>query len=199
MKKNIYLILVIGLITVLNTSCSRFYGMKKPLAQPVEHTVQRPTPAKMNPTEAPAINETSILSSAATSTPRQPSPYIEMEATQPANDVYATSTIEPALSEQDLKQTNISQAEKPLATPLAEEAGDRKMDGFAITGFVTSLVGLFVFGYILGGIAVVFSAIGLARTIKRKDELKGKGLAISGLVIGIVDIVLLAILSAVYL
>ncbi len=62
-------------------------------------------------------------------------------------------------------------------------------DGMAIAGFVTGLVGLFVFGIVLGILGIVFSTIALKR-IKRDPEVrKGRGLAIAGLVTGIVGLV----------
>lgn len=63
----------------------------------------------------------------------------------------------------------------------------KKSNGLAVTGFVLSLVGLFLFGFILGLLAIIFSAIGLGRAVK-DSTYKGKGLAIAGLIIGIIDI-----------
>jgi hypothetical protein len=72
---------------------------------------------------------------------------------------------------------------------LSEEAPTT--NAFAIAGFVVSLVGLFIFGIVMGILAVVFSAIALAQIGSNKGKYKGKGFAIAGLVIGIVDIVVL--------
>lgn len=64
-----------------------------------------------------------------------------------------------------------------------------KTDGFAIAGFVTGLVSLFLFGFILGVVGIVFSAIALGR-IKREPETRtGKGFAIAGLILGIVGVI----------
>jgi hypothetical protein len=61
------------------------------------------------------------------------------------------------------------------------EAGNPKKNGLAVAGFIASLVGLFIFGIILGILAIIFGAIGL--------ESQRRGLAIAALIIGIVDIV----------
>ncbi|PPK85503.1 uncharacterized protein DUF4190 [Neolewinella xylanilytica] len=57
-------------------------------------------------------------------------------------------------------------------------------NGMAVAGFVCGVVGLFVFGVILGPLAVVFSAIGLGKA--RREGLPLKGLAVAGLILGIV-------------
>jgi len=74
--------------------------------------------------------------------------------------------------------------------------------GFAIAGFVCSLVGFFLFlltrfPFLLGTLGIIFSSIGLAQTIK-KDK-KGKGLAIAGLIIGILTVLLFWFLFAIIL
>lgn len=63
-----------------------------------------------------------------------------------------------------------------------------KYSGKSIAGFVASLVGILVAALPCGIVGVTFSALGM----KEIDtySYKGKGLAISGLVISIVDIVL---------
>ena len=62
-----------------------------------------------------------------------------------------------------------------------------KTNGFAIAGFVVSLCSLMIPTLGVGGIVgTVFSSIGLGKTGKGKD--KGKGLAIAGLVMGIIAI-----------
>lgn len=62
-----------------------------------------------------------------------------------------------------------------------------KTSGFAVAGFVVSLCSLMIPTVGVGGIVgTVFSSIGLGKTGKGKD--KGKGLAIAGLVMGIIAI-----------
>ena len=61
------------------------------------------------------------------------------------------------------------------------------MSGLSIAGFVVSLVGLIVFGIIMGPIGLGLSIPGLVQTMKGTK--RGKGFAIAGLVISIIDIV----------
>jgi hypothetical protein len=58
----------------------------------------------------------------------------------------------------------------------------QKTNGFAITGFVLSLLGC------TGVLGLIFSAISLNQ-FKKNPNQGGKGLAIAGLVIGILDVI----------
>ncbi len=62
----------------------------------------------------------------------------------------------------------------------------------AVTGFVLSLVGVFVCGLIYGVVGLIFSALGLKSTAG-KDNVKGGGLAIAGLAISIIDIMIMLV------
>ncbi len=60
-------------------------------------------------------------------------------------------------------------------------------NGFAIAGFVVSLCSLIInFGGIVGLVGTILSGVGLLQV---KTKGKGKGLAIAGLIIGIISIV----------
>jgi len=77
-------------------------------------------------------------------------------------------------------------AEKALAakpTVLRENAPG------AVASLVCAIIGYFFLGIILGPIAIAL-ATGARRRIRENPELGGNGLAIAGLVIGIVDTVL---------
>ena len=78
---------------------------------------------------------------------------------------------------------------------LLKEDGS-KWNGLALTGFITSLVGLFYWGFLFGPLAIIFSAIGLHKINKNPGEWKGKGFAIAGLIIGIVSVLLWILLVA---
>lgn len=60
--------------------------------------------------------------------------------------------------------------------------------GKAIAGFVLSLVGLFCAGLIMGILGIVFSRKGM-RECDENPSLMGRGLAVAGLVISILDLV----------
>jgi len=88
---------------------------------------------------------------------------------------------------------------KDQTKSIISNSDDRKTHWGAIVGLVTGIVGLFIFGIILGICAIVFSAIALSAIKKNPDKYKGKGMAIAGLVIGIVGIGLFLILLAILL
>jgi hypothetical protein len=74
-----------------------------------------------------------------------------------------------------------------------EKSDDKKISSLAIAGFVCSLLGFFLvlivrFPFLLGTLGVIISALALGE-IKNKNK-SGKGFAIAGLVLGIVDIIL---------
>ena len=71
-----------------------------------------------------------------------------------------------------------------------------KTSGIAIGGFVCSLIGFWVFGIILGIVAISLGAAALNH-MKTFPEEKGKGLAIAAIVIGIIDIVGAILVNAV--
>ena len=71
-------------------------------------------------------------------------------------------------------------------------------NGMATTGGVLGIVGFvlgwipligWLFGFVLGILAIVFSSVGMARA-GRLPEATGRGLAIAGLVLGITIVVL---------
>lgn len=68
-----------------------------------------------------------------------------------------------------------------------KDTAPQAWSGKAITGFVLSLVGLIIAALPCGIIGLVFSSIAFTQTANK--NLKGKGLAISGLVISLIDIV----------
>ena len=75
-------------------------------------------------------------------------------------------------------RTNIMPNPQPVVTP-APQGGK----GLSIAAMVCGIVGMFLFGFVLGILATVFGAIALA---KHKP---GRGMAITGMVLGIVALV----------
>ena len=72
-------------------------------------------------------------------------------------------------------------------------------NGMATAGFVLSLTTLFfgwipILGWIIWALGLIFSSIGLSKA--KKVEGKGKGLAIAGLVISLVDLFLIIVLAS---
>ena len=85
--------------------------------------------------------------------------------------------------------------------PADRAANEAVTDGMAIAGFVTGVLSLLLFGFILGILGIIFSAVGLKRIRQEPEKRKGRGLAIAGLVCGIIGfigwtIILLAALAS---
>ena len=87
----------------------------------------------------------------------------------------------------DNNSTNIKTEYKAGLNSLKEN--NQKKHGMAITGFVTSIVGFFLFGFVFGLLAIIFSGIGLNKINNDPERWSGKGLATAGIIIGIVDII----------
>lgn len=66
----------------------------------------------------------------------------------------------------------------------------QEISGFAIASLVTGIIGFFFFGLILGVLAIFFGKIALERIDDDPEELSGRGMAITGIVLGIVNLVL---------
>jgi hypothetical protein len=66
----------------------------------------------------------------------------------------------------------------------------------AVASLVVGLIGLLIFGVVMGILAIIFGAVGIGKANKLGG--KGKGMAIAGLILGIVDILAwIVILAAV--
>ena len=78
-------------------------------------------------------------------------------------------------------QTTTQPATTQTAPPGT--AGNPGWSGFAIAGFVLSLLGLWGVGSVLG---IIFSVMGRNRA--RRTGQRGEGLAVAGIVIGIVTL-----------
>ncbi|MDQ1608087.1 MAG: hypothetical protein QOE16_819 [Microbacteriaceae bacterium] len=81
--------------------------------------------------------------------------------------------------------------ESPPPTPLAAATPARlPFSKWTIWGFVLACISLFVFGF-LGAIGVVLSARGFRDA--RRGIVRGRGLAIAGIIVGLVGFVFYAI------
>ena len=70
---------------------------------------------------------------------------------------------------------------------MEENNNQQSSNGLAVAGFVVSLCSLLInFGGIVGLVGTILSAVGLSKV---KTTGKGKGMAIAGLIIGIISIV----------
>ncbi len=82
-------------------------------------------------------------------------------------------------------EETVQQANQPVAANTA------KYNSTVITGFVISIISIFIISIILGPVGAILSAIGLKQVSETNE--KGKGLAIAGIIIGIAVIVIMVI------
>jgi hypothetical protein len=73
----------------------------------------------------------------------------------------------------------------PLNYPQIQQSSPHI--GMAITSMVLSLIGLLCLGIITGPLGIIFGAIALSGMNKSGDN-RGRGMAVTGLVVGILDI-----------
>jgi PBP1b-binding outer membrane lipoprotein LpoB len=99
------------------------------------------------------------------------------------------SQLDKQASKKEFKSNKLSikAAIKEYKSQSKTSEGEKKKDGFAIAGFISSVVGLFVL-WPLCIVGVILSAIGM------KSE--KRGLAIAGLIIGIIGVAIVLISGA---
>ncbi len=68
----------------------------------------------------------------------------------------------------------------------AKPGVSRRVNGLGIASLVCSILGIFFLPFILAPLAVIFGGVGISQCNKQPNVYSGKGLAIAGLVIGIV-------------
>jgi hypothetical protein len=76
----------------------------------------------------------------------------------------------------------------PPPPPLRPGGDPIKNSGKAVASMVCGIVGLMVFGIILGVVAIVLSTRAKKEIQQSAGQLKGQGMATAGLILGIVDI-----------
>jgi Domain of unknown function (DUF4190) len=69
-----------------------------------------------------------------------------------------------------------------------------RTNGLAIASLICSIIGFFVMQIILGPLGIIFGAIALGRANRGAG---GRGMAMAGLIIGVVDVLLFVIVLAV--
>lgn len=85
------------------------------------------------------------------------------------------------------ERLSFSVAKRKAHRAVVEQDDTPQTNGMALAGFICGFAGLFFFGVILGPLAVVFSVIGLNKAKREGRPLRG--LAIAGLILGIVSTV----------
>ncbi|MBA7578872.1 hypothetical protein ES708_20738 [subsurface metagenome] len=83
-----------------------------------------------------------------------------------------------------LVATKAPKAPAAAPAPAKRAAAGEKTSGFAIAALVMGIVGVIFFGP-LAILAIIFGAIGISQ-IGKDPSLKGRGMAVAGLVLGII-------------
>ena len=91
------------------------------------------------------------------------------------------------INEKSNNTENVQEAGRIASTANGEGKKATRLSAKAIVGFVLSLVGLVVLALPCGVVGVVFAALAMKDVCS--EIVRGKGMAIAGLVISIVDIV----------
>jgi Co/Zn/Cd efflux system component len=76
---------------------------------------------------------------------------------------------------------------------MSQPAGT--VSGLAVASLVCGILAFFVFGIVLGILAIIFGGVALSK-IRKNPEVSGRGMAIAGLVLGIVATVVTALYLA---
>ena len=74
--------------------------------------------------------------------------------------------------------------------------GPLRNDGQAIASLVCGIVGLLLFGVILGTVALVLGSKARSRIGSQPERLKGSGMALAGMILGAIDLVAFVVFVA---
>ena len=77
------------------------------------------------------------------------------------------------------------------------QVAPKKTNGLAVASFVCSMVGIVIFGIVMGILAICFGAAGLNRA-KTFPQEGGRGLAIAGIVVGIIEVIIMIMYFSLY-
>ena len=86
----------------------------------------------------------------------------------------------------DTVKNSIPAKEKPATNSVPQS---KKIEGFGLIGFITSIAGLIVAGIPLGILSIVFGILGITRVAKHPERRMGQGFGIAAIVIGFIAIV----------
>ena len=87
--------------------------------------------------------------------------------------------------------------EKLSAISLLDGEPEPKAHWAAITGMICGILGLLVAPLVFSTLGIIFGGIGISKIQKNPEKYKGKGMAVSGLVTGIIGFVVIFLLVAI--
>lgn len=120
-------------------------------------------------------------------------------------EIEVVECIECPAEEIDLDEDNSSEipanesSEDVYNRYMVDHGVIRSTSGHAIASLVMGIVGFFVLGIILGTLAIIFGGIGLYRIHDEPNYYTGRGLAIAGIILGIIGIPIKLFLLLIYL
>ena len=79
------------------------------------------------------------------------------------------------------------------------EPNNAKVHWAALTGMICGILGLLVTPFLFSTLGIIFGGIGISKTKKNPEKYKGKGMAITGLITGIVGVVVIWLVAAIIL
>ena len=85
-----------------------------------------------------------------------------------------------------------------MGSATVPDQGRPKTSAMATASLVCGIVGILVFGIVLGPLAIIFGAIATNRINEKPLELEGRGMAKAGIICGIVAIALWLVLIIVW-
>ena len=83
------------------------------------------------------------------------------------------------------------------SAPSPEHHGKPKTSSMATASLTIGIVGILIFGIILGPLAIILGAIAIKRINEKPLELEGRAIAKAGIICGIIGIVVSIILIVV--
>ncbi len=164
------------------------WGMEK---NKTYQNAQKATSITQNSTNSDKIlvlEENKITTSSETTVNKEPKTSNIKNYSKVKNPILAKSDDENKISikkPSTWKASNLFSKKKKV-----NSGGGSDTAGWGIAAFACSFVGLFVLGILFGILGIVFGAIGLNKSLK--------GLAIAGLILGVVDVIAFFILLAMF-
>lgn len=188
MKK--LLLLSLSALTLISCSQQQFAFRKKVNAnQPIQAAISKPSKSSLK-------EQTTIVSTLPKNATENLEPFTQNSSltqtkSEPINEPTTANTNVTIQKKDNVTITEelaLKNPVKPNTKNKANDEGAKDTTWASITGFILSLVGWFILPVLFCTGGIVLSAIGL--------KSKKKGMAIAGLVIGIVGLILGLILAA---
>ena len=148
-----------------------------------------PTEKSTNYEEIIVLDENNISTSSETYTNKEPKNSSVKKSSKLKNLVVTKSDNDNQISikkPSTWKASNLFSKKKKV-----NSGGGSDTAGWGIAAFACSFLGLFVLGILFGILGIVFGAIGLNKSLK--------GLAIAGLILGVIDVIAFFIVLAMFL